>query len=108
MAANPTTTSAPEPAPAQPSGVSLLWRTEDWLAVWVAFLLIALVLAGLPVKIPKFKWTTEGAFAAQVTRAVDSGAIATLEASAAQAGEKALQADLGALGAAAAAMDRKA
>ena len=41
-------------------GLSTLWKTEDWLAVWVGFLIIILVLAGLTVVVPKFKWTTDG------------------------------------------------
>ena len=43
-------------------GLSTLWKTEDWLAVWVGFLIIILVLAGLTVVVPKFKWTTDGEF----------------------------------------------
>ena len=31
-------------------------RTEDWMAVWLAFLLIALVLAGLRPPMPQFGW----------------------------------------------------
>ncbi len=83
MPANPTATSAPHPR-----GISLLWKTEDWLAVWVGFLVIVLVLAGLPVKIPKFKWTTDGASAARATQARDARVVETLEAAAAQKGDR--------------------
>ncbi len=47
----------------EPKGIALLWKTEDWLAVWVGFLIIVAILAGLTVKTPKFKWTTDGEFA---------------------------------------------
>ncbi|HZY05244.1 MAG TPA: putative sulfate exporter family transporter [Anaeromyxobacteraceae bacterium] len=98
----------PAAAPPQPSGLSLLWKTEDWLAVWVGFLVIVLVLAGVPVKLPKFKWTTDGAFAARVAEVRDAGLLEKLESGAAEKGAKALQADLGALRAAVASADRKA
>ena len=101
----PATTPAPAPPP---KGISLLWKTEDWLAVWVGFLVIALVLAGLPVKIPKFKWTTDGAFTSQMNELREAKALEKLEATAVEKGEAALAADLGALKTAVAAMDRKA
>ncbi|MDH5202970.1 MAG: YeiH family protein, partial [Nitrospirota bacterium] len=41
---------------------SSLWKKEDWWGVWIGFLIIALVLVGLTVKIPKFKWITDGEF----------------------------------------------
>lgn len=44
-------------------GISVLWKTEDWLAVWLGFLIIILILGGLTVTLPKFKWTTDGEFA---------------------------------------------
>jgi uncharacterized membrane protein YadS len=40
------------PATAPPS-----WSTEDWLAVWVAFLSMALVLAGVRPGLPSFGWS---------------------------------------------------
>lgn len=43
-----------------------LLRTEDWLAVWLGFLIIVLVLVGVRPTMPKFDWTTDGAFAATV------------------------------------------
>ena len=33
------------------------WSTEDWLAVWVAFLSMALVLVGIRPALPAFGWT---------------------------------------------------
>ena len=45
-------------------GGSTLLRTEDWLAVWLGFLIIVLVLAGVRPEMPKFRWATDGGFAA--------------------------------------------
>ena len=64
----------------EPKGLSLLWKTEDWLAVWVGFLIIILVLAGLTVKMPKFKWTTDGEFSTYITKTQESKAVDKLEA----------------------------
>jgi len=112
MPAIPAATSTPPtPAPPpvqQPKGLSLLWRSEDWLAVWVGFVVILLVLVGPPVKMPKFKWTTDGAFASQIAQVRDAQVIEKLEATAAEQGEKALAADLAALKAAVASTDREA
>ncbi len=98
----------PAPSPQEPRGISLLWKTEDWLAVWVGFLVIVLVLAGLPVKIPKFKWTTDGALASRVTALRDGGVVDALAATATEKGENVAASDLAALKAAIAFMDRKA
>ncbi|MBI2492593.1 MAG: putative sulfate exporter family transporter [Candidatus Rokubacteria bacterium] len=45
------------------SGSALL-RSEDWLAVWLGFLILVVVLAGLRPDMPKFRWATDGGFAA--------------------------------------------
>ena len=47
------------------SGSTLL-KTEDWLAVWLGFLIIVLVLVGLRPELPKFRWATDAGFAAAV------------------------------------------
>jgi uncharacterized integral membrane protein (TIGR00698 family) len=53
-----------------PGGISALWKQEDWLAVWVGFLIIALVLffhftksLDLNQIAPTYKWTTQGQIA---------------------------------------------
>ena len=38
------------------------FKTEDWLAVWLGFLFIGLVLVGVRPQLPTFKWTTAGEF----------------------------------------------
>jgi uncharacterized membrane protein YadS len=59
----------------KPSGWANLLQNEDWMGVWLGFLIIVLVLLGLQVKMPSVKWTTGGQFSdlvAQMTPAVDS------------------------------------
>jgi uncharacterized membrane protein YadS len=48
------------------SGWSGLLAKEDWLAVWLGFLIIVIVLAGVRPNMPKFKWATDGEFAGKV------------------------------------------
>jgi hypothetical protein len=38
------------------------FKTEDWLAVWLGFLFIGLVLVGVRPQLPTFKWATAGEF----------------------------------------------
>ncbi|MEK6716420.1 MAG: putative sulfate exporter family transporter [candidate division NC10 bacterium] len=88
------------------SGRSNLLKNEDWMAVWLGFLIIVLVLLGLQVKLPTFKWTTGGEFSglvAQMTPAVES-----LVKSAGEKGEADLLAAATALKTAMGTQDRKA
>jgi uncharacterized membrane protein YadS len=48
------------------NGGSTLLRTEDWLAVWLGFLILILVLVGVRPDLPKFRWATDSGFAATV------------------------------------------
>jgi uncharacterized integral membrane protein (TIGR00698 family) len=87
-------------------GWSVLWKTEDWLAVWIGFLIIGLVLAGLTIKPPRFKWATEGEFksyVSEMTPVVDN-----LATQAAAKGEQELQTQAAALKTAMEKGDRKA
>jgi uncharacterized membrane protein YadS len=86
-------------------GWSVLWKNEDWLAVWIGFLIIILSLAGLKVVAPHFKWVTEGEFIGvchQMAPQLD-----TLAGQADAKGEKALQTEALALKAALETKDRK-
>lgn len=67
---------------------SSLWKKEDWLAVWIGFLIIIIILSGLKVSVPKFKWTTQGEFAAFA--AATAPAVEKLATAAAEKGEAAL------------------
>jgi uncharacterized integral membrane protein (TIGR00698 family) len=93
---------------AQKQGIdwSSLWKKDEWLAVWLGFLIIFLLIAGLQVKTPSFRWTTEGEFASfakGVTPQLDQIAKA-----AAEKGDKAVQDQAAALKAALEKGDRKA
>jgi hypothetical protein len=52
--------------PENKKGLTLL-RSEDWMAVWLGFLIIAAVVVGVRSPLPKFSWATDGEFAATAT-----------------------------------------
>jgi uncharacterized membrane protein YadS len=85
---------------------SSLWKKEDWVAVWIGFFVIILILAGLKVDTPKFKWTTEGEFKAFTTETLPM--LQKLTKTAEEKGEIVLQEQLMALTGALEAGDRKA
>jgi len=83
-----------------------LWKTEDWLAVWAGLFIIILILSGLSLKMPSFRWTTGeelASFISKTTPALDK-LIVTAE----ERGEKALAAQAVALKVAFDGKDRKA
>ena len=85
---------------------SSIWKKEEWLAVWIGFLIIILLLIGVKVKIPAFKWTTGGEFNSVVAENMP-----TLEALAkggAEKGEKELATQIDAVKKVIAGKDRKA
>ncbi|MEW6374490.1 MAG: putative sulfate exporter family transporter [Thermodesulfobacteriota bacterium] len=41
---------------------STIWKKDDWMSVWIGFLIIIIFLFGVTFKMPGFKWMTEGAF----------------------------------------------
>jgi uncharacterized membrane protein YadS len=43
---------------------STVVSSEDWLAVWLGFLIIVLILVGLRPEMPRFRWATDAGFAA--------------------------------------------
>jgi uncharacterized integral membrane protein (TIGR00698 family) len=62
---------------------SSLWKKEEWLAVWIGFAIIALLLAGVTIKSPSFRWTTDGEFTSLIQENME-----TIDALAKGAGEK--------------------
>ncbi|HSR11715.1 MAG TPA: putative sulfate exporter family transporter, partial [Thermodesulfobacteriota bacterium] len=95
-------------AQAPPKGIdwSSLWKKDEWLAVWIGFLIIIVSLAGLTFTGVKFKWTTEGEFASFVSEQAPVAEKLAKEAGA--KGETALQEQMVALKAAMDSKDRKA
>ena len=85
---------------------SSLWKKEDWVAVWLGFFIIILILAGLTVKIQKFRWTTDGEFTSYI--AGTAPAVEKLAKTSEEKGEAALQGQFTALKTAIDAKDRKA
>jgi uncharacterized membrane protein YadS len=55
------------------------WRSEDWVAVWLGFLVIALAVGGFPLPAPAYKWTGPqdlgGLLAVNLPRALAMGAL---------------------------------
>jgi uncharacterized integral membrane protein (TIGR00698 family) len=68
---------------------SSLWKKDEWVAVWIGFLIIILSLAGLKLTNVTFKWTTDGEFASYVTEQMP--AVEKLAKEAGDKGEPALQ-----------------
>jgi uncharacterized integral membrane protein (TIGR00698 family) len=85
---------------------SSLWKKDDWMGVWIGFLIIILTLVGLKLTNVNFRWTTDGEFAGFA-----AGQVPVVEKLAKDAGEKgepAVQESMTALKAALESSDRKA
>jgi uncharacterized integral membrane protein (TIGR00698 family) len=39
-----------------------LWKKDDWMSVWIGFLILIIFLAGVTFKLPGWKWMTDGTF----------------------------------------------
>jgi|SRR5919106_4883398 uncharacterized membrane protein YdfJ with MMPL/SSD domain len=91
--------------PENQNGLTLL-RSEDWMAVWLAFLVIAAVLVGVRPPLPKYSWATGGEFAATI--AENKPAVEKLAKEAEAKGEANLAAAAAALTTAMDGRDRKA
>jgi len=42
--------------------LSTLWKKDDWMAVWIGFFILIIFMAGATIKLPGWKWMTDGAF----------------------------------------------
>jgi len=84
---------------------SSLWKKDDWMAVWIGFLIIVLSLVGLKLTNVNFRWTTDGEFAAFVAEQVP--VVEKLVKDAEKKGEPAVQESLIALKGALESKDRK-
>ncbi|MBI4633294.1 MAG: putative sulfate exporter family transporter [Deltaproteobacteria bacterium] len=45
---------------------SILWKSDDWMSVWIGFLILAVFLAGATMQLPKWKWMGDGAFQGKI------------------------------------------
>lgn len=86
------------------SAWSVLVKTDDWLSIWVGFLILAVFLAGLTIRLPDWKWMSGGEFAGRASAWSDS--LEALRRDAARTGEEALRGPADALLAALGAGDR--
>lgn len=49
---------------AQKNGIdwSSLWKKDDWMSVWIGFLILIVFIAGFKFNMPSWKWMTDAAF----------------------------------------------
>jgi uncharacterized integral membrane protein (TIGR00698 family) len=83
-----------------------LWKKDDWMSVWIGFIILIFFLAGSTFKLPSWKWMSDGAFGEKI-----GGYQKRVEAIAKDAeakGDAAVLAEAGALKAALGANDRAA
>jgi len=43
-------------------GISAAWKKDDWMAIWIGFIILAVFIAGLTFKPPSFKWMSDITF----------------------------------------------
>jgi len=43
-----------------------IWKKDDWVAVWIGFLILIIFMAGATFKLPRWGWMTEGAFSSKL------------------------------------------
>jgi uncharacterized integral membrane protein (TIGR00698 family) len=41
---------------------SVLWKSDDWMSVWIGFLILAVFIAGFTMALPGWKWMGSGSF----------------------------------------------
>ena len=44
-----------------------LWKKDDWVSVWIGFLILIIFMAGATFKFPGWKWMTDGAFGEKIS-----------------------------------------
>ena len=85
---------------------STLWKKDDWMSVWIGFLILIIFMAGATFRLPGWKWMTDGAISEKIggwQKASES-----LMKSAEEKSEEALKAGITAIKTALEAKDRKA
>jgi uncharacterized integral membrane protein (TIGR00698 family) len=81
-----------------------LWKKDDWMSVWIGFIILIFFMAGATFKLPGWKWMSDGAFIDKV--AGMSSKVESLAKEAEGKGESGLQAELTGLKAAIDGKDR--
>lgn len=46
----------------KPIDWTTLWKKDDWMSVWIGFLILIIFMAGATFKLPSWRWMTDGAF----------------------------------------------
>lgn len=41
---------------------SVLWKSDDWMSVWIGFLILAVFMTGFTMALPGWKWVGDGSF----------------------------------------------
>jgi len=44
-----------------------LWKKDDWVSVWIGFLILIIFMAGATFKLPGWKWMTDGPFSEKIS-----------------------------------------
>jgi len=90
----------------KPIDWTTLWKKDDWMSVWIGFLILIIFLAGATFKLPSWQWMTDSAFFEKVSG--QAGKVEALVKEAEAKGEVAVQKELLALKTAIDGKDRKA
>jgi uncharacterized integral membrane protein (TIGR00698 family) len=85
---------------------STLWKKDDWMSVWIGFLILIVFMAGATMRLPGWRWMTDGAVAEKIGGWQKT--TETLLKQAEEKGEEGLKAGLTALKTALGGKDRKA
>ena len=46
---------------------SVLWKSDDWMSVWIAFFILIFFLAGATMSLPSWKWIGDGSFQGKIS-----------------------------------------
>ena len=45
---------------------SVLWKSDDWMSVWIGFLILFIFLVGATMSLPSWKWMADGSFQGKI------------------------------------------
>jgi uncharacterized integral membrane protein (TIGR00698 family) len=46
---------------------STVWKKEDWISVWIGFVILILLMAGATLRLPGWRWMTDGVFSGKTS-----------------------------------------